>query len=486
MTFRSFSDLAQSWAAIPCTLLAFFVSFCIYQIYFHPLAHIKGPLIPKLTPLWLYYHSYVGDESSVIDRLHKRYGPVLRIAPNEVDISDGAALGPIYSEKGGFRKTLCYRNFDIDGHQTLFSTLDAAHRAVRAKAVISMFSTANVRKDGGAIIESCVDKLVARLKQAAQTKKRVNLLHLGRALATDTVTGYLFGKSFETLNEEVDDSISVGAFVDTFVAVGRFFYWPAWWFQILEMFSEKMASKKEKQEIGHSMSGVDQFVENVVTAASKGERTYQARLLDAGITKDETMAQCKDLIFAGTDSSGMNMATACYYLAKFPDRYARLRAEVLENPTALPETLPYLSAVVKEALRISMANPTRLPRLVPDSGWVFNSSSGQAYHLPKNTQVGCAMYSLHHNEAVYPQPYEFIPERWLDATPEMQRDSFPFGLGARQCIARNLANAELFAGIKAVVRDDALKGARPASGEIEIIEWFNSRVRGEKIELVWE
>lgn len=67
----------------------------------------------------------------------------------------------------------------------------------------------------------------------------------------------------------------------------------------------------------------------------------------------------------------------------------------------------------------------------------------------------------------------------------MQRDWIPFGLGARQCIARNLATTELLLATRAVVRENVLEGAETVVDRLEYLEWFNSKIIGEKIELVW-
>ena len=67
----------------------------------------------------------------------------------------------------------------------------------------------------------------------------------------------------------------------------------------------------------------------------------------------------------------------------------------------------------------------------------------------------------------------------------MQRDWMPFGNGTRACIARNLATAELFMAVERLVLADGLRGARPVGERIEILEWFNSKVRGGRVELVW-
>jgi cytochrome P450 len=147
------------------------------------------------------------------------------------------------------------------------------------------------------------------------------------------------------------------------------------------------------------------------------------------------------------------------------------------------QSLPYLSGVVKEALRISMANPTRLPRVVPERGWAFKST-----HIPAGAIVGCSAFELHYNPTAFSSPFEFRPERWLDKniTADGNKHFLPFGAGSRVCIARNLATTELYMVMERLALTDVLQGAEPCQDKVEIYEWFNSSVKGHKIELVWK
>jgi hypothetical protein len=133
-----------------------------------------------------------------------------------------------------------------------------------------------------------------------------------------------------------------------------------------------------------------------------------------------------------------------------------------------------------------MANPTRLPHIVPSTGLTLSNIT-----IPPGTIAGISAYSLHFNPTVFPSPYSFIPERWLpdQVTESMNKSSFAFGAGSRACIARNLAITELYWATEKIVEGDVLRGARlPRDGkrDVEIYEWFNSSVKGQKIELVWE
>ncbi|OHF01813.1 cytochrome P450 [Colletotrichum orchidophilum] len=482
---------------VPLAALCLYICF---NIFLHPLRNVPGSWKATSSPLWLWYHSYAGDETTSVEALHKIYGPVVRIGPNDVDISDGAALGPIYSEKGGFLKTPCYSNFDFDGHPTIFSALDPAHRAIRSKAVASMFSPASIRKEGDQILKSCVDRLVTHIGHEAASGKPVNMLNMGRCLALDAVTEYLLGKTYGGIaeleasrNVENSSKLSASEFVDTFVAVGRFFLLPNWIFHTLEWAIPKLFPDEKVDE---SMNLVTSFCNQVVAEADiEKDQTYQARLLRAGIGKEEAAVQCMDLMFAGTDSTGMNFGAICWHLAQSPSMYQKLKDE-LASPGAAqadPQTLPYLRGVVREGLRMSMANPTRLPRIVPPGGFSFTtkmpSGKSKTFEFPGGTWIGCAPFSLHFSDAVFPHPRAFRPERWVEPSEGMLRDAIPFGLGPRQCIARNLASSELFWAVRALGISGVLDGARPTGlmkDGIIVDEWFNSKVPGHAIELVWE
>ncbi|KAH7473333.1 hypothetical protein HZ326_0781 [Fusarium oxysporum f. sp. albedinis] len=85
------SPLHVSAAVIVALLTAL-----LWRLYNDTFGQIPGPLIVRFTPTCLCWLTWTGVECRVIGSLHKRYGPVVRIAPNEVDVSDGAALNLIY------------------------------------------------------------------------------------------------------------------------------------------------------------------------------------------------------------------------------------------------------------------------------------------------------------------------------------------------------------------------------------------------------
>ncbi|KAH7240882.1 cytochrome P450 [Fusarium redolens] len=457
-------------AAITVALLTAF----LWRLYNDLLRHIPGPLIARFTPIWLC--------------LHKRYGPVVRSAPNEVDVSDGAALNLIYIKNGGYLKSPIYSNYDVNGFETIFSALDPAHRGPRAKAVAPMFAHQRIAK-GKPDVDKVLDNFVAEMKRRKGEANGgpVDVLNLSPALALHTVTVYLFGECFNGISK---DRLWVTEFVNNFVSGGRFFYLPGWFYDFVDEWAAKL--DKKRLLVAQSTDMIQEYATRVVDRSIVEEKdhepeTFQGRLLAAGISREEAIAQVVDVMFAGTDDAGTMMAILCWNLAQHPEnanpasRYDQVYKEVIENTEQDAQSLPYLTGVVKESLRLSMANPTRFPRIVPPGGMHVPGLPD----IPAGTSVGAGAFMLHHNPEVLPNPREFMPERWLNPSQEMLRDSFYFGAGSRQCIAQNLASAGLWWAAEALVRSDILRGAKIVRDKIEIVEWFNAKIVDEKIEVHW-
>ncbi|KAK0623674.1 cytochrome P450 4A10 [Immersiella caudata] len=477
MTDTSLLETIISYPWILSIVILFVISatLTIYRTFSHPLAPIPGPFLAKFSSAWLHYHTYKGDECSTIRRLHALYGPVIRIAPNEIDIADGKAIAEIYHTKASdILKAAHYRKFDVDGHATIFSTIESEHRLVRFKAVASLFATASINESRH-VIKECASKFVSRLRADASCSREVDILNLARSFACDVTTACLFRDRYGALDET---RVPVSAFVDSFVTIGRFFYLPSGFSVVMDwlsmvVFPDKMAKS--------SVQAVDSYLGRLVGYDVK-KGGYPARLMEAGISVDEAKAQSKDLVFAGTYSTGMTIATLCWLLARNPEKYAILRRESLQHQStgANVNSPPYLRATIKEGMRLSMASPTRLTRTVSGSGMNF-----RGHHLPAGTNVGLGAFQLHLNPDVFPDPEQFLPERWEQATPEMQRDWVPFGMGSRACIARGLATTSVFEAMQQIIAADVLNGAQPVKNKIEIKEWYNSKVIDGQISLTW-
>jgi cytochrome P450 len=93
-------------------------------------------------------------------------------------------------------------------------------------------------------------------------------------------------------------------------------------------------------------------------------------------------------------------------------------------------------------------------RIAPDEDLEYQSPNGRRYTIPRGTTFGQSSYLVHTDESIYPNAAEFIPERYWseDGKPtDAQRNLVAFGKGTRMCSGINLAFAELYLTIAALV-----------------------------------
>jgi len=77
------------WVGL-AALVAYTLYGALWRLYWSPIAHIPGPRLAALTRLYeMYYDIWLGGQYTFkIIELHKQYGPIIRISPWELHISD--------------------------------------------------------------------------------------------------------------------------------------------------------------------------------------------------------------------------------------------------------------------------------------------------------------------------------------------------------------------------------------------------------------
>ena len=200
------------------------------------------------------------------------------------------------------------------------------------------------------------------------------------------------------------------------------------------------------------------------------KRDFLSRFMEAG-EKDPTFMHPGRILsltaanmFAGSDTTAVSLRAIFYLLLKNPDTLRRLRAELddaekdglFSRSDKLvrwneAQQLPYLAAVIKEALRVHPAGGLPLERIVPSGGVVL---AGR--FIPAGTIVGCNAWVIHLNQSVFGKDAAaFNPERWLgspEKVAEMNQVSLTFGGGVRTCIGKNISFLEMYKLVPAVLR----------------------------------
>lgn len=85
------------YRVVSLTLLLL-LTVALYRLFFHPLARVPGPKLAAVSSLWHAFHARNGRMVFLGKTLHARYGPVVRVGPNEVWMNSESAFKAIYSE----------------------------------------------------------------------------------------------------------------------------------------------------------------------------------------------------------------------------------------------------------------------------------------------------------------------------------------------------------------------------------------------------
>lgn len=98
MPYRYF--LAMPLPTLGMVIMAVALSYVIYYRYLHPLSKYPGPFMASLTNFWKAYQYLTFAFHHNMLELHAKYGPVVRIGPNDLSFNSKDAIGPIYKSGG--------------------------------------------------------------------------------------------------------------------------------------------------------------------------------------------------------------------------------------------------------------------------------------------------------------------------------------------------------------------------------------------------
>ncbi|OJJ30782.1 hypothetical protein ASPWEDRAFT_160541 [Aspergillus wentii DTO 134E9] len=210
-----------------------------------------------------------------------------------------------------------------------------------------------------------------------------------------------------------------------------------------------------KRSFNRAVAGSRGYVQQFVKQAlrSRASQTKDDKLPDcflsqlAELTTDETEItdQLLNVLLAGRDTTAGLLSIQFHILARRPDVWAKLKAEVATLEGRRPtfnelRDLKYVSATVNETLRLYPIIPRNVRTAIKDT--VLPTGGGPDGTSPvfvaKGQNIGFDVFTLHRRHDIYgPDAEEFKPDRWENLRPGWAY--LPFGGGPRKCIGQQFA-----------------------------------------------
>lgn len=464
-----------------CCYSLYLIYLILYRLYFSPIASFPGPRLAALTFWYEFYHDVLrrGQYEFEIAYLHKQYGPIVRINPYELHIDDPDYYDTVYPGASSSRRTdkWSWAMKQFGTYNSAFGTSPHDLHRSRRGAIAPLFSKRAV-SDLEPVIQQYVDQLKARLHE--KRGATVNLFNAFGCLTGDIITDYCFGRSLGLLQDE-NFTPEWHKMMHSLGEIGLLCKQFGWVFPLMrlvppwlgKLLNPALAKIMQLEHLIQSQIALvsEQSQSQSDMKASTLHRTVFHEILQSPLPPAEKrpsrlMQEGSVLVSAGTATTADTLGVISFYLLRYPHILHRAQTEIrqCQNLRDL-EQMPYLSAVIQEGLRMAHPVCQRLPRISPDADLQFRE-----YTIPGGTPVSMSIWQICMNADIFPSPRDFRPERWLEESSggdggggggEGKRDLVPyhqiaFSKGTRQCVALNLAYAEMYLAL-AVVFGSGLK-----------------------------
>ncbi|KAI0074974.1 cytochrome P450 monooxygenase pc-bph [Panus rudis PR-1116 ss-1] len=467
----------------------------------HALRRYPGPALAKFTDLWLGRVAAEGHRSEEVHKLHEKYGTFVRLAPNHLSISDPDALQVVYAHGNGTLKSNFYDAF-VSIQRGLFNTRSRPEHTRKRKIVSHIFSQKSVL-EFEPHVRMYVGQLIAQWDRLCELGAKglsgdegeggwrgkagrvwLDCLPWYNYLAFDIIGDLAFGAPFGMLQScrdaapvaisldqamssygankdiEVQHIPAVKILNDRGVYSASMGVLPPWMRPLAKQLPWfKRGNRAVQQLAGIAVAAVSKRLATPVDRVDLLGKLQEGKDDEGNpMGREELTAEALTQLIAGSDTTSNSSCAITYHLAANPRVQEKLQKELDEalgsddDPVAHFEQvkhLPYLEAVINEALRIHSPSGIGLPRVVPEGGLTV---CGQFF--PEGTVLSVPTFTIHRDKRVWGEDADvYRPERWFEQDKTLMQKTFnPFSFGPRSCVGRNLANMELQIIIASILR----------------------------------
>ncbi|CAI6092807.1 unnamed protein product [Clonostachys chloroleuca] len=435
----------------------------IRNLYFHPLSKFPGPKIAAVSNLWYAYVMHRGVAPIEMSNLHKRYGPVIRVAPDELSFSSAVAFKEIYGhQKAGRPELVKDKKYHKFVPEPILINADREYHGTLRKLLSHGFSESALRAQE-AVIQEHVSILMQRLREhghegqvAVDVLRWYNVhLHgfehiLYRSHAYPLVNlaygqsfGCLASSSIHPYVELMFHFIKLASTMQVMQRLPAVMKYPYAMWTVPKDVKVNVAEMKalSNAKVNYRMENpppIPDFMAKLVEAHREGKMTFNQLVGNSDV-----------LLGAGSETTATALSGLTFLLMTHPRVLNKLTEELRERFSSAEEITAvgvnkckYLLAVVEEGLRIYPPSPATHPRYTPPGGITIDD-----HFVPGNMAVGVTILAACVNEDNFVDGDKFIPERWTGEDSRFDGDkkqgSQPFSYGPRNCAGRNLAYLEL-------------------------------------------
>ncbi|KAI5857066.1 cytochrome P450 [Tricharina praecox] len=494
---------AAVFTALKRNLALLIAGFFAYQLGRRVIRYVNSPMRrqgvpgPFLAGFTCWYRAYYANvrrnwHAKLIE-LHKQYGTIVWISPDEVSISDPMLRGTLYSfaderkEESFFLKAKSFQTGLFNEDFNFVFETDPARARLGKYALSHPYSEKGLSKLEHHFDEA-VDAFTQGFKQHVVAEGKVACLnHWTHFFMFDLATLLMSGYSNGLCAAGSDQDGAIGALRVIFNVVGslvpipfaldittRYIRKCVLNSQLEHLFRWSLGYSKGESHKNERINEIaDHLPDNLMSKFRAGEKKIRKLFPQGNWT--EGITNNVFFIYAGSMVASSALPAVVKLIYSHPEVLAKIREELatISVPVKLEDAthqlgecrVPYLEAAILEALRLSPTFGLSLGRQVPQIGCRLND-----FFIPSGYVVSMSGWPTNINKEYFGEDAEeYKPERWLGNHPtEIAKDGtglprtmrnyleagwITWGAGSRVCIGRHLSTTAFIKFISNMVRE---------------------------------
>lgn len=442
-------------------LAAWFAYRFLHATLFSPLRTVPGPLIARLTSKRGHVNNFSGQVATQVQKDCEKYGDVYVFKPNAVCVNNPADVRIILGSQD-FRKADFFDVFDDGSIKNIVSQRDPVLASRRRRQIGPYLNYAYLNKmepviqrHGYQAMQSKWDRLISENKgKPTEVNYRIDT----QLVTFDIMSALAFGRDPDTIGHgsssvtkwsaiimDLLDYTAILALLSLlpFSLIMR--PWKSMYQELADYSKDAVSTRKDLLKTG------------VEAPADMLQAFIEAEDPDSKVkmSPPEIQAECIMMMLAGSETTSSAIMWVFHLLLLHPEKLKKAVDEVRSvfDPDHLIlhrevlSKLPFIEAVVYEALRVSPTTAGVTPRISQDRGIDI-----QGYYIPPGTEIYVNLRSANMSEDIWNKPERFEPERFIN-NEEAKKNLFTFSYGPRNCIGRNLAWVEMLTIVANVLKD---------------------------------
>ncbi|CRG92277.1 Trichodiene oxygenase [Talaromyces islandicus] len=441
-----------------------------YKLLSSPLRHYPGPRLAKITDAYSAFFAYNKTLHWQAYAHSREYGDVYRIGPNKLIFNTATAVKDIYLNPRVAKGEPYNHGMFAAKNRNLIMTTDRVDHKKKLKVIATVLNERSMRifqpkmvdrinEFLRKILTSSTASAAASSSSSPDVSSPVNVLDLATYMTTDIAADLAFGHPLNTqsnpANRFFPKTLKEWSWRINFMMQ----FPPLRYYNLLMLtlkYKQTAQTGKAVRDIVRTREAMDRYAFHDFYSIVIDEIKLGNSFLES-----EMWPHATSFLAAGGLTTAATIAGTLFYLSRYPACYRRAAREVRDAFSSADEIVPgpklaecsYLRACIDETLRMSPPITTIFWRQLDPLDTTGEPFIVDGHVIPPGTQVAISIYALSHNEEIYPNPWVYRPERFLEhhgdgdelkaAREAVRMAHIPFVTGDRTCPGKTMAWIEM-------------------------------------------